>query len=49
MASTFDKIMTYAPERTVKSAKTFFVGSKSPARVPEQNPGFDRVVGHGLE
>lgn len=49
VAHTFDKVMSYAPERAVKSSKTFFVVSKSLDRVPEKNPGFDRVLGHPLE
>lgn len=49
VAHTFDKVMSYAPERAVKSAKTFFVVSKSLDKVTATNPGFDRVLGHGLE
>jgi uncharacterized GH25 family protein len=49
VAHTFDKVMSYAPERAVKSAKTFFVVSRSLDRVPESNPGFDRALGHSLE
>lgn len=49
VAHTFDKVMSYAPERAVKSAKSFFVVSKSLDKVPEKNPGFDRALGHGLE
>jgi len=47
--STFDKVMSYAPVRDIKSAKTFFVVSNSLDAVPEANPGFDRVVGAPLE
>lgn len=47
--STFDKVMSYAPVRDIKCAKTFFVASKSLDRVPEKNPGFGRRVGAPLE
>lgn len=47
--STFDKVMSYAPVRDVKCAKTFFVVSPSLDQVPESNPGFDRVLGQPLE
>jgi uncharacterized GH25 family protein len=49
VAHTADQVMTYAPVRSVKSAKTCFVVSKTLDRVPVQNPGFDRVLGHPLE
>ena len=49
MAHTLDKVVSYAPVRSVKSAKTFFVVSKSLDNVPRQNPGFDRPLGHALE
>lgn len=46
---TFEKVMSYAPVRAVKSAKTCFVVSKSLDRVSAQNPGFDRPLGHPFE
>ena len=47
---TLDKIVNHGrPMRSIKSAKTFFVASESLDRVPYDNPGFDRVVGHALE
>ena len=49
VAQTSDRVVDYAPKRSVKSAKTFFVASKSLDRVPESNPGYDRVLGHPLE
>jgi uncharacterized GH25 family protein len=49
VAHTVDRVVEYAPKRTVKSAKTFFVVSNSLDRVPEKHPGFDRVLGHPLE
>jgi uncharacterized GH25 family protein len=49
VAHTFDKVMSYAPVRAVKSAKTCFVVSRSLDRVPQGNPGFDRPLGHPLE
>lgn len=49
MAHTLDQVASYAPVRNVKSAKTCFVASKSLDRVPADNPGFDRPLGHPLE
>jgi uncharacterized GH25 family protein len=46
---TLDQVVTYAPMRTLKSAKTFFVVSNSLDRVPRDQKGFDRVLGHPLE
>ncbi len=46
---TFDNIMSYAPERAIKSAKAFFLVSHSLDKVSLKNPGFDRVFGHPLE
>jgi uncharacterized GH25 family protein len=44
-----DKVVTYAPTRSIHSAKTFFVATPSLEKVPTSNPGFDRVLGHALE
>ncbi len=49
VAHQFDQVMTYAPERAIKSAKTFFVVSPSLDRVSFDNPGFDKPLGHDLE
>ncbi|HEX5444900.1 MAG TPA: DUF4198 domain-containing protein, partial [Pirellulales bacterium] len=49
VAHTFDKVMSYAPVRSIKSAKCFFVVSESLDRVPREHAGFDRVLGHALE
>jgi uncharacterized GH25 family protein len=49
VAHTSDKVVSYAPTRSVKSAKTFFVISKSLDNVPRDNPGFDKPLGHALE
>lgn len=46
---TLDRVVNYAPTRSIKSAKTLFVVSPSLDRVSEQNPGFDKVLGHPLE
>lgn len=48
-ASTFDKVMSYAPVRDIKSAKTFFLVSKTLDAVAADTTGFDRVLGHALE
>src|SRR5688500_5450903 len=49
VAHSYDKVMSYAPVRSVKSAKTFFVVSKSLDKVPMDNPGFDKPLGHAFE
>src|SRR5262249_5294712 len=49
VAHTSDKVISYAPVRSVKSAKTCFVVSKSLDQVPTDNPGFDKPLGHALE
>jgi uncharacterized GH25 family protein len=49
VAHTLDHVVSYAPTRTIKSAKTYFVTSRTLDRVSEDNPGFDRVLGHPLE
>jgi uncharacterized GH25 family protein len=49
VVSTMDAVMDYAPERAVKSAKTFFLASRSLDRVPSNAPGFDRKLGLPLE
>lgn len=36
-------------QRSVKSAKTFFVAAKNLGNIPHDNPGFDKVLGHPLE
>lgn len=46
---TSDGVVSYAPKRSVRSAKTFFVLSKSLDKVPQENPGFDKVLGHPFE
>lgn len=49
VAQTADQIASYAPERIVRSAKTFFLVCDDLDRVPANAPGFDRVLGHALE
>jgi uncharacterized GH25 family protein len=49
VASTSDAVMSYAPERSVKSAKAYFVASPSLDKPSADNPGFDRPLGHPLE
>lgn len=44
-----DRMMTYAPERSIKCAKAYFVASPSLDAPPVENPGFDRPLGHELE
>ncbi len=38
-----------SPARSIKSGKTFFVVSKSLDNISQDNPGFDKVLGHPLE
>lgn len=45
-----DKLVNHGkPTRSLKSAKTMFVASKSLDKVTQDNPGFDRLFGHALE
>lgn len=44
-----DRVMSYAPERSVKSGKTCFVAAASLDKPPAENPGFDKPLGHELE
>jgi uncharacterized GH25 family protein len=37
------------PSRSIKSGKTCFVVSQKLDEVPEENPGFDKILGHPLE
>ena len=46
---TSDAVMSYAPERAIKSAKTYFLASQSMDNVPVGAPGFNRVLGDALE
>ena len=49
VAQTSDQVASYAPERIVRSAKTFFLVSANLDRVPADAPGYDRALGHALE
>ncbi|MCA8993224.1 MAG: DUF4198 domain-containing protein [Planctomycetaceae bacterium] len=49
LAHRSDAVVSYAPKRSVKSAKTFFVASKSLDTISQENPGFDRILNHELE
>ena len=44
LVHTLDAIASYAPTRNVKSAKTFFIASRSLDRVPMNTTGFNRVL-----
>ena len=44
-----ERVMSYAPERAIKSAKTCFVASASLDKPSARNPGFDQPLGHDLE
>jgi uncharacterized GH25 family protein len=49
IAQTSDAVVSYAPTRSIKSGKAYFVASKSMDNVPVNNPGFDKPLGHALE
>ena len=49
VAQRSDGVVSYTPERSIKSGKTFFVAAASPDRPPANNPGFDKPLGHELE
>jgi uncharacterized GH25 family protein len=49
IAHTSDRVVEYAPTRSIKSGKALFVASRSLDNVPLSNPGFDRALGHALE
>jgi uncharacterized GH25 family protein len=49
VAHTSDHVVSYAPKRSVKSAKTCFVLSRSMDNVPQHNPGYAKPLGHALE
>ncbi len=44
-----DKVVHYAPARSIKSAKTFFVASETLDAVPPADTGFGEPLGHPLE
>lgn len=44
-----DQVMSYAPVRSIKGAKTYFVVSDSLDRVGRGSGGYDRPLGHPLE
>ena len=47
---TSDRVVNHGKAtRSIKSAKTCFVVSRSLDNVPQENPGFDRPAGHALE
>lgn len=49
VVQTFDKVMSYAPVRDIKSAKTFFLASKSLDQPGLFSSGFDRRLGFPFE
>jgi hypothetical protein len=48
-ACTSDRVVSYAPKRSVQSAKACFVLSPSLDQVSTDHPGFDKPLGHALE
>lgn len=49
LVASSDQVVAYAPTRSIKCAKTFFLVSKSLDRPPMEEKGFDRIVGAPLE
>jgi uncharacterized GH25 family protein len=49
VSHTYDKVVSYAPVRSIKSAKTCFVANGSLDNVPRDFGGFDQPLGHPLE
>ncbi|HVA50809.1 MAG TPA: DUF4198 domain-containing protein [Pirellulales bacterium] len=49
VAHTMDKVVSYAPTRSVKSAKTYFLVSSSLDQVERDESRLDRPLGHTLE
>jgi uncharacterized GH25 family protein len=49
VAETSDQVVSYAPLRSVHSAKTFFLATKSLDKPDVTAGGYDRVLGHALE
>jgi uncharacterized GH25 family protein len=49
IAQASDKVVDYAPMRSIKSAKAFVLATKKLDKVPMTSSGFDRVLGHALE
>ncbi|MEX2670627.1 MAG: DUF4198 domain-containing protein [Phycisphaeraceae bacterium] len=46
---TVDRVVHYAPKRTIKSAKTLFVASRSLDEAGQRFDGHDKVLGHRFE
>lgn len=49
VVQTSDRVVDYAPKRSVKTAKAFFVASRSLDRVSAEHRGYDKPLGRGLE
>jgi uncharacterized GH25 family protein len=49
VAQLSDQVLSYGPVRGIKGGKTCFVVSPSLDKVSQENPGFDRPLGHPLE
>src|SRR5262249_30216858 len=49
VAHTSDKVVSYAPTRSIKIAKTCFLVRRSRDSVPREIPGFDKPLGHAVE
>lgn len=49
IAQTSDQVVSYAPLRSIKSGKSFFIVATDLNNPKADRPGFDRVLGHPLE
>ena len=49
VAQTGDSVVSYAPERVIRSAKAFFFVSSSLDPVPADAAGYKKILGHELE
>ena len=49
VAGTSDKVVSYAPKRSIKSFKSYFIVTRDANRITPNLPGFNRKLGRGLE
>jgi len=49
VAQSSDQVVSYAPKRSIHSAKTFFLASAKLDEAPVDSAGYGRVLGHPLE
>jgi uncharacterized GH25 family protein len=49
VAHTYDHVVSYAPMRSIKSAKTFFIAGASLDKLPSNGADYAQELGHALE